>query len=51
MQALAYTVECVWFDHGNLSTPELSDIAWSHFDYNINIIDSPKLTIEADFKK
>ena len=25
-----YTVKCVRFDHGHLSTPELSDIAWNH---------------------
>ena len=33
-----YTVKCVGFDHGDLSTPELSDIAWSHFDYQIKTL-------------
>ena len=33
-----YTGKCVRFDHGHMSTRELSDIAWSHYDYQMKTL-------------
>ena len=43
-----YIMECVILNHSDLSTPELSNIAWDLFrpQYENNM-DSPKLTIET----
>ena len=43
-----YTVKCVRFDHGDLSTPELSDIAWSVRTRSNNDTDSETTKCESE---